>query len=77
MTIRQQLRDQIRALFGLLPGAAPGTKAERDRRRQARLDADTARWAKAEAAAREEQEFDRLTESETLRARLETKLVLW
>jgi hypothetical protein len=74
---RAQMRDYVRRLFGLGPAPSPGSRADREARRHARLAADAARWVKHEAADAERRADERLLESELLRARLEQRGTLF
>jgi hypothetical protein len=76
MTARQ-FRDHVRRLLGLPPRPSGDSRADREQRRRARLDADARAWRKFEAAEREAAVTARVTDSELLRDRLERRGVVW
>jgi hypothetical protein len=73
LLLRARVRNLVRGWFEM-PAPAPGSREDR---KAARLQHDAERWAQREMAAREEQAFERLIESETLRVRLEQRGVVF
>jgi hypothetical protein len=68
---RAQVRAYARRLLGLESQPTADSQAEREARRRARLEADAVRWARQEVAERERRTFERVVESEIVKARLE------